>query len=256
MKMTLTLTGKTALVTGASRGIGAAIAKRLAKDGAFVLLHYGKSATAAQTVLAEIEALGGHGALLQADLADSDAVIALATQAKETLKTRFGTNTLDILVNNAGIAHFVDFQQTDVATLNETLAVNVTAPFILTQQLVDVIPDGGRIVMVTTAVTKTYFAGIPAYATSKGAVDTLILYLAAELGPKGIRVAGVAPGAIETDMSAWLGSDDGKATAHAIQALQRVGQPEDIANAVAFLTGPDGAWVTGTILTASGGTKL
>jgi 3-oxoacyl-[acyl-carrier protein] reductase len=254
--MTQTLSGKTALVTGASRGIGAATAKRLARDGAFVVLHYGKSATAAEAVLAEIKAAGGNGALVQADLANADAVLALATQTKDILKQAKGSTTLDILVNNAGIAHFVGFAETDIATLNETIAVNVTAPFFLTQQLADVIPDGGRVVMVTTAVTKTYFAGIPAYATSKGAVDTLILYLAAELGPKGIRVTGVAPGAIETDMSAWLGSDDGKATAHAIQALQRVGQPEDIANTIAFLAGPDGAWVTGTIINASGGTKL
>lgn len=254
--MTQTLSGKTALVTGASRGIGAATAKRLAKDGAFVVLHYGKSGAAAEVVLADIRAAGGDGALVQADLADAKAVIGLAAETKNILKTAKGNFTLDILVNNAGIAHFVGFADTDVATLNETLAVNVTAPFLLTQQLVDVIPDGGRIVIVTTAVTKTYFAGIPAYATSKGAVDTLILYLAAELGPKGIRVSGVAPGAIETDMSAWLGSDEGKATAHSIQALQRVGKPEDIANTIAFLAGPDGAWVTGTIVNASGGTKL
>jgi 3-oxoacyl-[acyl-carrier protein] reductase len=254
--MTQTLAGKTALITGASRGIGAATAKRLAKDGAFVIVHYGKSAEAAQAVLAEINATGGQGALVQADLADANAVIALAAKTKEILTTANGTSKLDILVNNAGIAHFVGFAETDVATLNETIAVNVTAPFILSQQLVDVIPDGGRIVFVSTVVSKTYFAGIPAYATSKGAVDTLILYLASELGQKGIRVTGVAPGAIETDMSAWLGSDDGKATAHSIQALQRVGQPDDIANTIAFLAGPDAAWVTGTIVNTSGGTKL
>lgn len=251
-----TLSGKTALVTGASRGIGAATAKRLAKDGAFVVLHYGKSAVAAEAVLADIRAAGGDGALEQADLGDADAVVVLAAKTKDVLKKATGSSTLDILVNNAGIAHFVPFGETSLVTLNETLAVNVIAPFLLTQQLADVIPDGGRIVMVITAVTKTYFAGIPAYATSKGAVDTLILYLAAELGQKGIRVTGVAPGAIETDMSAWLGSDDGKATAQAIQALQRVGKPDDIANTIAFLTGPDGAWVTGTIVNASGGTKL
>jgi 3-oxoacyl-[acyl-carrier protein] reductase len=254
--MTQILSGKTALVTGASRGIGAVTAKRLAKDGAFVVLHYGNSAAAAQAVLADIRAAGGDGALLQADLADAAAVIALAANVKQTLKTAKGSSQLDILVNNAGVAPFVGFADTDVATLNHTFAVNFNAPFLLTQQLVDVIPSGGRVVIVSTVVSKTYFAGIPAYAASKGAVDTLILYLAAELGAKGINVAGVAPGAIETDMSAWLGSDDGKAQAHSIQALQRVGQPEDIANAVAFLVGPDGAWVTGTVLNTSGGTKL
>jgi 3-oxoacyl-[acyl-carrier protein] reductase len=254
--MTQTLAGKTALITGASRGIGAATAKRLARDGAFVVLHYGKSAAAAEAVLAEIKSAGGAGTLVQADLVDSEAVIGLAAKTKELLISAKGKPTLDILVNNAGVAHFTAFADTTIETLNETFAINVFAPYLLTQQLVDVIPPGGRVILVSTVVTNTFFAGIPAYAASKGAVDTLVLYLAAELGPKGINVAGVAPGAIETDMSAWLASEDGKATANAIQALQRVGQPDDIANAIAFVAGPDGAWVTGTIINASGGTKL
>ncbi|WP_085337974.1 SDR family NAD(P)-dependent oxidoreductase [Aquidulcibacter paucihalophilus] len=254
--MTQKLNGKTALVTGASRGIGAEAAKRLAQDGAFVVLHYGKNAAAAETVLAEIRQAGGEGALVQADLAQADEVIKLAAQTKEILHAATGKTTLDILVNNAGIAHFSGFAETAVATLTETFAVNVVAPFLLTQNLVEVIPDGGRVVFVTSVVSKTYFAGIPAYAASKGAVDTLIVHLAAELGLKGIRVSGVAPGAIHTDMSAWLGSDEGKATANNMQALQRTGQPEDIANVIAFLAGPDGAWLTGTIVNASGGTKL
>jgi 3-oxoacyl-[acyl-carrier protein] reductase len=220
------------------------------------VLHYGKSTQAAQSVLDDIIAAGGRGALVQADLSDPQAAIGLATQTKALLKDHVGQDTLDILVNNAGIAEFVGFGETTLETINTTLAVNFTAPFLLTQQLVNVIPDGGRVIFVTTAVTKTYFPGIPAYAASKGAVDTLILYLGAELGAKGIRVTGVAPGAIETDMSAWLGSEDGKAQAHAIQALQRVGQADDIANAIAFLSGPDSAWVTATIVNASGGTKL
>ncbi|GBF59413.1 cyclic-di-GMP-binding biofilm dispersal mediator protein [Candidatus Phycosocius bacilliformis] len=254
--MTQTLGGKTALVTGASRGIGAATAKRLAKDGAFVVLHYGKNAAAAEAVLKKIRDGGGDGALVQADLANSDEVIKLASRTKDILKATKQAHTLDILINNAGIAHFIGFAETDVATLTETLAVNVVAPYVLTQQLLDVIPSGGRIVFVTSVVAKTHFAGIPAYAASKGAIDTLLLHLAADLGPKGIRVTGVAPGAIHTDMSAWLGTGEGQATANAIQALQRVGQAEDIASAISFLAGPDGAWVTGTIVNASGGTKL
>lgn len=253
---TLPLAGKTALVTGASRGIGRASALRLAKDGAFVIVHYGAAEAEAHAVVDQIKAAGGKATALQADLADPAQVARLASATRRTLAEQTGAERLDILVNNAGIAPFVPFAQTDDATLERILAVNVKAPYRLTALLADAIPDGGRAIFLTTAVTKTAFPGIAAYAATKGAIDTLIVQLAAELGPKGVRVTGVAPGAIETDMSAWLQSPEGKAQAHGIQALQRIGKPEDIANVVAFLAGPDGDWLTGTIVTASGGTKL
>lgn len=251
-----TLSGKSALVTGASRGIGRATAERLARDGAFVLVHYGAAEAEAHTLVDAIKAAGGKAAAIQADLADPAQVERLAAGVRRLLKDHTGAERLDILVNNAGIAPFVAFAETDDATLDRIFAVNVKAPYRLTALLADALPEGGRVIFVTTAVTKTAFPGIAAYAASKGAIDTLILHLAAELGPKGVRVTGVAPGAIATDMSAWLGSDEGKAQAHGIQALQRIGQPQDIANVVAFLAGPDGDWVTGTIVNASGGTKL
>jgi 3-oxoacyl-[acyl-carrier protein] reductase len=250
------LNGKTAVVTGASRGIGKATALRLAANGAFVIVHYGAAETEAHAVVDQIKAAGGTAAAVQADLAEPAQVERLAAAVRTLLREHTGAERLDILVNNAGIAPFVGFAETDNATLDRILAVNVKAPYLLTARLADALPDGGRVIFLTTAVTKTYFPGIAAYAASKGAIDTLILYLAAELGPKGVRVTGVAPGAIETDMSAWLGSDDGKKQAHAIQALQRIGKPDDIARVVAFLAGPDGDWVTGHIVTASGGTNL
>lgn len=250
------LAGKTALVTGASRGIGRATAKRLAADGALVIVHYGASEAEAQALVRDIEAGGGQSFALRADLAQTREVIQLAADVARELTARTGSARLDILVNNAGIAPFAGFTETDEVTLDRVLAINVKAPYTLTARLAAHLPEDGRVIFLTTAVTKKAFPGIAAYAASKGAIDTLILHLAAEFGPRGVRVSGVAPGAIATDMSAWLGSDEGKAQAHAMQALQRIGQPEDIAGAVAFLAGPDGAWVTGEILTASGGTKL
>ena len=252
--MTRTLAGKTALVTGASRGIGRATAARLARDGAFVIAHYGSSKTDAESLVAAIKAEGGDAVAVQADLADPEAVDRLAKEVRTLVRKRDGR--LDILVNNAGVAEFTPFAETSEQTFDRTFAVNVKAPYFLTQKLIDVVPDGGRIIFTTSVVTDIYFAGIPAYAASKGAIDTLIRYLAAEYGAKGVRVTGVAPGAIDTDMSAWVRSDDGVATVKSIQALQRVGKSEDIANVVAFLAGPDGAWVTGDVVRAGGGTRL
>ncbi len=250
------LAGKTALITGASRGIGAATAKKLAAQGALVALHYGASKSAADAVLAEIVDAGGKGFLVQADLTKHADVERLAGDVRAGLQEHTGAQTLDILVNNAGVAPFAALQETDEATFNSTFAVNVKAPFFLTAKLVDAIPDGGRIIFLTTAVTKTHFPGITAYAASKGAIDVLIHHLAADYGAKGIRVNGVAPGAVNTEMSAWLASDEGKAQAKSMQALQSIGQPESIADAVAFLAGPQSDWITGTTITVSGGIKL
>lgn len=253
---TQTLADKAALVTGASRGIGRATAKRLAADGAFVLVHYGSAEAQAHDLVAEIKAAGGRAAAVQADLADTAQVERLAAAARSLLRENTGQERLHILVNNAGVAPFTPFAETTSEVLDQILAVNVKAPYLLTARLADIIPEGGRVIFTTTAVTRTYFPGIAAYSASKGAVDVLILHLAAELGAKGIRVTGVAPGAIDTDMSAWLRSEEGSGSALAMQALKRIGQPEDIASAIAFLAGPDSAWVTGTIIDASGGTKL
>ncbi|MBY0423511.1 MAG: SDR family oxidoreductase [Parvularculaceae bacterium] len=252
--MTKTLQGKTALVTGASRGIGRAVAERLARDGAFVIAHYNASKAEADSLVAAIRAAGGEAVAIGADLSDARAVERLAADVRTQLRARDGR--LDILVNNAGVADFVPFAETTEAQFDRVFAVNVKAPFILTQKLIDAVPDGGRVIFTTTVVSDVYFAGVPAYAASKGAIDTLIRYLAGEYGAKGVRVTGVAPGAIDTDMGAWVRAEGGADIVKSIQALPRVGKPEDIAGVVAFLAGPDGAWVTGAIVAASGGTKL
>jgi 3-oxoacyl-[acyl-carrier protein] reductase len=246
--MSTPLQGTTALVTGASRGIGAAIAKRLAADGAQVILHYGAGADEARQVAAEIEAAGGRASIVQADLSREDGPAQLAQ--------RVPAPRIDILVNNAGVAPFAAFDQMDEVSFDQLAAVNMRSPFFVTQKLLPRIPDGGRVVNLSSIVSRTYFPGIPAYSATKGFIDVLTLHLAAELGKRRITVNAVAPGAIDTRMSAWIHGPGGKETLAQIQALPGVGQPQQIAGVVAFLAGPDGAWTTGQIIDASGGSKL
>ncbi len=246
--MAQVLSGKTALVTGASRGIGAAIAKRLAADGAEVILHYGSGATEAQQVADEIKRSGGKASTVQADLAAADGA--------EKLAERVLAKRVDILVNNAGVAAYVAFDQMDAAAFDEMANINMRSLFFVTQKLLPRIPDGGRIVNLSSLVTRTYFPGIPAYSATKGFVDVLTLHLAAELGKRKITVNAVAPGAIDTRMATWIHAPGGAQTLAQIQALPGIGQPEHIAGVIAFLVGPDGAWTTGQIIDASGGSKL
>jgi NAD(P)-dependent dehydrogenase (short-subunit alcohol dehydrogenase family) len=245
------LAGKRALVTGASRGIGAAIARRLADDGAELIVHYGRSADEAQAVAEAIRARGGRAQLVQADLASADG----PRQLLEGLDA-LDAGRIDILVNNAGVAPFATLEDTDARTFDELLNVNVRSLFFVTQGVLPRMPAGGRIVNLSSAVSRAYFAGIPAYAATKGFVDTLTLQLAGALGARGITVNAVAPGAIDTQMSAWIHQPGGHETLKALQALDGVGQPEHVAGVVAFLAGPDGAWTTGQVVDASGGTKL
>jgi len=249
------VSGKIALVTGASRGIGRATAERLARDGAVVAVHYGQSADAAHDVVATITAAGGTAFAVQGDIRTLAGVRALFATLDEVLSAR-GLSGLDILVNNAGVASYEGFAETTEATFDDLFDTNVKGLFFVGQQALPRLRDGGRIINVSSVVARTYFAGIPAYSATKGAVNTLTKHWAAELGVRGITVNAVAPGAIETDMSAWLRSEEGAQNAFAIQALKRVGQPTDIASVVAFLAGPDGAWVSGEIIEATGGSKL
>ncbi len=242
------LQGQTALVTGASRGIGAAIARRLARDGAQLVLHYGSGEAEAHALAAEIKAGGGHASTVQADLAAAD--------GPRRLFDALPVQALDILVNNAGVAPFVPFEQTDEATFDALANVNMRSLYFVTQHALARLRDGGRIVNLSSVVSRTVFAGIPAYAASKGFVDVLTLQLAGALAPRRITVNAVAPGAIDTRMSAWIHQPGGGETLAQIQALPGIGQPAHVAGVVAFLVGPDGAWTTGQVIDASGGTKL
>lgn len=240
--------GKTALITGASRGIGAAIAARLAHDGARVIAHYGASESEAKALARQIEAAGGAVRLIQADLAQPDA----ATKIEEQIKGE----RIDILVNNAGVAPFADLAATDEATFDRLTMINMRSLFFITQKIVPLMNDGGRIINLSSAVTRVVFPGIPAYAATKGFVDVLTLQLAGVLGARGITVNAVAPGAIDTEMSAWIHQPGGSDTLKQIQALPGIGKPEHVADLVAFLAGPQGSWITGRTIDVSGGTKL
>ena len=245
------LAGKTALVTGASRGIGRASALALAKAGAQVLVHYGRGAQEAEAVVAEIRAAGGRADAIAADLAAPDGAHQLARQAREIIGGR-----LDILVANAGVAKIATIEDTTVEDFDKLFAVNVRAPFFLVQQLLPIMGKGSSIVLVSSLAAHAAVDTLAAYAATKGAIDTLVKHFAAALGPHGIRVNAVAPGVVETDMSDFVRTDAGRDFALGMQALQRLAQPDDIGGAVAFLASEDARWITGDTLRVDGGSKL
>ncbi|GAA2736235.1 SDR family oxidoreductase [Streptomyces nogalater] len=245
-----TLTGKTALVTGGSRGIGRAIAERLGRDGARVAVHYGTNEEAAGETVAAIESAGGSAFAIGVELGTpGDA---------ERLWAEFDRQAdgVDILVNNAGIAAAHPFEEIEEKEYDRLFAVNVKAPFFLTRLGADRLRDGGRVVNISSGLARA--ATMPhllAYSMTKGALDVLTRDLSKLLGPRGITVNSVAPGIIDTDINAsWLrANDEAWQGAAAISALGRVGTPADVADVVAFLASDDGRWVTGHWLDATGG---
>ena len=247
---------KTAVVTGASRGIGRAIALRLAAAGNAVVVHYATRAAAAEAVCAEIIAAGGRALPFGADLGDPAAVANFWPALEPLLAASFGSTRLDMLVNNAGTGGGLTIEQADQASLDHVLQVNLKAPFFLIQGAIPRISDGGRIVNLSSMGVRNPFAFMAAYAPSKAALETLTLMLADQLGPRGITVNAVRPGATATEMNKRATDPvQSQIVAQGI-ALRRVGQPEDIAGIVAFLCSAEGGWVTGQMLDASGGQRL
>ncbi|MGA2488263.1 MAG: glucose 1-dehydrogenase [Roseiarcus sp.] len=246
-----TLSGKTALVTGASRGIGRATALALAKAGAQVLVHYGRGAAEAEAVVKEIRASGGRAEALAADLEAPSAPRALAEQARAIVGDR-----LDVLVANAGVGKSATIEETTVADFDRLFAVNVRAPYFLVQQLLPILGEGSSVVLVSSLAAHASVGALSAYAATKGAIDTLVKHFAAELGGRGVRVNAVAPGVIETDMSSFTKSEGGREFTLGIQALKRLAQPDDVAGAVAFLASDEARWITGDTLRVDGGSKL
>ncbi|HVI08348.1 MAG TPA: SDR family NAD(P)-dependent oxidoreductase [Candidatus Binatia bacterium] len=251
------LRDKTALVTGASRGIGRAIALALAKKGSRVIVHYGRSSQEAESALMAIRSQGGTGDAIGADLATPEGVADLAEKVGATAKH------LDVVVLNAGVSKSALFQDHTMADFDNLYDTNVRAPFFLVQKLLPLLREGSIIIAVTSIVAH-FVAGKPglenpsviAYASTKGALDTLVKNWAAMLGPKGIRVNAVAPGVIDTDMSNFTKTEAGRETALAMQALKRIGQPEDVADVVAFLASDAARWITGASIPVDGGSKL
>lgn len=254
--MSGSLEGKIALVTGASRGIGRAIAERLAADGALVAVHYGRNKSAADDVVANVAAKGGKAFAVGADLAAKDGVKTLYAAFDNELTARTGSNTFDVLVNNAGIAPFATFEDTTETVLDEIYTVNVRSPFFITQEGATRLRDGGRIVFISSGVVRTPFPDVAAYSALKAPIDNLTKTLAVVLGPRSITVNTISPGAIATDMGSFLQDPAMAEAVKGKQALKRIGQAQDIADVVAFATSADARWVTGQVIEASGGTVL
>jgi 3-oxoacyl-[acyl-carrier protein] reductase len=245
------LNGKTALVTGASRGMGRASALALAAAGAQVLVHYGRGAKEADGVVAEIRKAGGRADAIATDLATADGPGKLAKQARSIIGDR-----LDILVANAGISIAASIEEITVEDFDKLFAVNVRAPYFLVQQLLPALRDRSSVILVSSLGAHAAIGSLSAYAATKGAIDTLVKYFAAALGPRGIRVNAVAPGVIDTDMSNLVKTDEGKASVLGMQALKRIGQPDDVGSVVAFLGSDDARWITGDTIRVDGGSKL
>jgi 3-oxoacyl-[acyl-carrier protein] reductase len=243
-----TLSGKTALVTGASRGIGAAIAKRLAMDGASVVITYSKGANFAADVVNDIERAGGKAIAVQADATDAEAVAAAVGKTVET----FGA--IDVLVNNAGTAIPKPFEETTLDEMDRVIDLNLRGVFIATQAALKHMRDGGRIITIGSCVGERMMTpGLVTYAATKGAVRMFTQGLAREVGARRITVNNVQPGPIDTDLNPVAG--DWATPQVANTALKHYGSVEDIAAMVAFVAGPEAGYITGASLTVDGGTN-
>jgi NAD(P)-dependent dehydrogenase (short-subunit alcohol dehydrogenase family) len=245
------LANKTALVTGASRGIGRATAHALAAAGAHVIVHYGSASKEAESLVAEIRAAGGRADAVGADLGAADGAHKLAAEVRKLVGAR-----LDMLVANAGVATAATIEDQTVEEFDRMFAVNVRAPFFLVQQLLPLLGEGSSVVLLSSLAARASVGLLPAYAATKGAIDTLVKHFAVLLGSRGIRVNAVAPGVIDTDMSKFAKTEEGRQFTLGMQALQRIGHADDVADVVAFLASGASRWVTGDTIQVGGGSKL
>jgi len=247
-----------ALITGASRGLGRNSALHLARAGYDLILTYNSRADEAEAAVAEIRALGRKAQALQLDVSQSASFDAFAARVREVLRTHWDAASFQALVNNAGIGIHAAFQDTTEAQFDQLMAIHLKGPFFLTQKLLPLLADGGRIVNLSSGLARFAFPGFAAYASMKGGVEVLTRYLAKELGPRHISVNTLAPGAIETDFGGGAVRDNpGMNQAIAAQtALGRVGLPDDVGGALAALLGPGTGWINAQRIEVSGGMCL
>jgi NAD(P)-dependent dehydrogenase (short-subunit alcohol dehydrogenase family) len=252
------MTRKIALITGASRGLGRNAAEHLAARGIDIIGTYHSKADEAQRVATALEAVGAKAAMLQLDVSDSSSFASFAERLSETLQQQFGRERLDFLVNNAGIGLNVPFSETSEAQFDQLLNIQLKGPFFLTQRLLPLLVDGGRIVNISSGLTRFALPGYAAYAAMKGAMEVLTRYQAKELGARAIRVNILAPGAIETDFGGGVVRDNQQVNDFIAgnTALGRVGLPDDIGAAIALLLEEGNGWITGQRLEVSGGMFL
>jgi 3-oxoacyl-[acyl-carrier protein] reductase len=231
--------------------MGRACALALARMGAQVLVHYSSGVKEAEAVVAEIRKAGGRADAIAADLSAPDGPHKLAKQVRAVVGGR-----LDILVANAGISKSAAIEETTVEDFDRLFAVNVRAPFFLVQQLLPILSEGSSLVFLSSLAARAVVGTIPAYAATKGAIDTLVKHFASMLGARGVRVNAVAPGVVATDMSNFTKTDAGRDFALGMQALKRLAQPDDIGGVVAFLASEHARWITGDTIHVDGGSKL
>jgi NAD(P)-dependent dehydrogenase (short-subunit alcohol dehydrogenase family) len=252
------MTTPIALITGGNRGLGKSMALHLARGGVDVILTYKTGADSARDTVAEIEAAGRKAVALQLDVGDSASYPAFVDRVKAELARRWQRDRFDYLVNNAGIGIHASVVETTEAQFDELFRVHLKAAMFLTQRLLPLIVDGGRILNVSTGLARFSFPGYAAYAAMKGGIEVLTRYFARELGPRRITVNVIAPGAVETDFGGGAVRDNKQLNQMIASnvALGRVGLPDDIGTAVTLLLSPGAAWITGQRIEASGGMLL